>query len=78
MKKHSVSIRGHRTSFSLEDAFFNILRQIAESKQISIARLVAQIDTKRSPEENLSSALRLHVLNHVLEKNQAAADNPAD
>ncbi|MFD0917621.1 ribbon-helix-helix domain-containing protein [Pseudahrensia aquimaris] len=65
MKKHSVSIRGHSTSFSLEDQFWDELKLIAKRNNQSIAHLVTQIDAKRSADENLSSALRLFVLAHV-------------
>ncbi|MBA8839415.1 ribbon-helix-helix domain-containing protein [Ochrobactrum sp. RH2CCR150] len=63
LRKHSVSIRGHATSYTLEDEFFVILNQIAETRGQSIAALVAEVDSKRERTANLSSALRLHVLN---------------
>jgi predicted DNA-binding ribbon-helix-helix protein len=63
LRKHSVSIRGHATSYTLEDEFFEILNQIAETRGQSIASLVAEVDSKRERTTNLSSALRLHVLN---------------
>lgn len=63
LRKHSVSIRGHATSYTLEDEFFEILHQIAETRGQSIAALVAEVDSKRERTANLSSALRLHVLN---------------
>ena len=63
LRKHSVSIRGHATSYTLEDEFFEILNQIAEMRGQSIAALVAEVDSKRERTTNLSSALRLHVLN---------------
>ena len=62
MAKRSVSIRGHRTSFSLEDEFWMELKSIARHRKISLAQLVTQIDIMRGEEQNLSSALRLHVL----------------
>lgn len=65
MNKRSVSIRGHQTSFSLEDEFWNELKTIAATKQVSLAQLVTQVDTRRAPEQNLSSSLRLYVLNHI-------------
>ncbi|MEL4069497.1 ribbon-helix-helix domain-containing protein [Ochrobactrum sp. GPK 3] len=63
LRKHSVSIRGHATSYTLEDEFFEILNQIAETRGQSIAALVAEVDSKGERTTNLSSALRLHVLN---------------
>ena len=68
MNKRSVSIRGHRTSFSLEDEFWNELKAIARIRQISVAQLVTQVDLRRNEEENLSSALRLFVLRDLKSK----------
>lgn len=65
VRKRSVTIRGHRTSFSLEDVFFDHLESIAAHRNLSIAALVAEIDELRPREANLSSALRLFVLNWV-------------
>ena len=70
MRKRSVTIDGHRTSVSLEDAFWTELSAIAERRGLSLNALVAEIDHGRSdgrPDgqtgpDNLSSALRLHVL----------------
>lgn len=60
--KRSVSIRGHRTSFSIEQPFFDDLLRIAVQREIPLARLVGEVDEARPRETNLSSALRLHVL----------------
>lgn len=62
VRKRSVSIGGHRTSYSIEDAFQAELNAIAEKRGISLAALIAEIDAERDPETNLSSALRLFVL----------------
>jgi predicted DNA-binding ribbon-helix-helix protein len=62
VRKRSVSIRGHRTSFSLEDAFFAELERLAALRGMPLATLVAEIDAARERTTNLSSALRLHVL----------------
>ena len=62
VRKRSVSIGGHRTSYSIEDAFQAELNAIAETRGISLAALIAKIDAERDPEANLSSALRLFVL----------------
>ena len=62
IRKHSVSLHGHRTSLSLEEEFWAELKAIATSRNMSLASLIAQIDDERAPEANLSSALRLHVL----------------
>lgn len=65
IRKHSATLHGHRTSFSLEDAFFEELRTIAASRSMSFAALLAEIDDARPEESNLSSALRLYVLDWV-------------
>ncbi|MCB1383803.1 MAG: ribbon-helix-helix domain-containing protein [Notoacmeibacter sp.] len=63
--KRSVSIHGHRTSFSLEQEFFAELEAIAKQRGLSLAALVAEIDETRPRNTNLSSALRLAVLAHL-------------
>ncbi|MDX8467553.1 MULTISPECIES: ribbon-helix-helix domain-containing protein [Mesorhizobium] len=62
VEKRSVTIRGHRTSFSLEQPFYDDLVTIAAQRSISLAALVAEIDETRTRDANLSSALRLYVL----------------
>ncbi len=62
VRKRSVTIRGHRTSFSLEAPFHDDLVTIAAARQMTLAALVAEIDAARPRDTNLSSALRLHVL----------------
>ena len=60
MKKRSITIQGHRTSVSLEEPFWTILRATANQRGVSLASLVQNIDRKR--DGGLSSALRLFVL----------------
>lgn len=60
--KRSVSIRGHRTSISLEQPFFDELAEIARRRGLALAALIAEVDAQRQRETNLSSALRIHVL----------------
>nr|WP_272211480.1 ribbon-helix-helix domain-containing protein [Marinicella sp. W31]MDC2877370.1 ribbon-helix-helix domain-containing protein [Marinicella sp. W31] len=62
IRKRSVSLHGHRTSFSLEDAFFNEIRDLAHQRGVSLAALLSEIDDTRSQDVNLSSAVRLFVL----------------
>jgi predicted DNA-binding ribbon-helix-helix protein len=62
VEKRSVSIRGHRTSYSLEKPFYDDLVAIAQSRKMTLAALVASIDAARPAGANLSSALRLYVL----------------
>ncbi len=59
--KHSIVIAGHRTSVSLEDAFWRALKEIAAQEGDSLAALVSRVDAGRG-EANLSSALRVFVL----------------
>lgn len=61
MKKRSVSIAGHQTSVSLEEPFWDALRELAAAQKVSVAALIAGIDATR--EGNLSSAIRVYVLN---------------
>lgn len=62
--KRSVSIAGHSTSISLEEPFWTELRRLAASRGETLAALIAEIDGQRG-EANLSSALRLFVLEAV-------------
>ncbi|ENN87703.1 hypothetical protein RHSP_46195 [Rhizobium freirei PRF 81] len=62
IRKHSATLHGHRTSFSLEDAFWTELKAIAGARGISLAALISEIDDGREAGSNLSSALRLYVL----------------
>ena len=61
--KRSIVIAGHKTSVSLEDAFWKGLKDIAGDRDITLSDLVAEIDLERR-QGNLSSAIRLFVLNH--------------
>lgn len=62
IRKRSVTIRGHRTSYSLEQSFYDELLNIAQSRGLTLAALVGEIDGARARDTNLSSALRLYVL----------------
>jgi predicted DNA-binding ribbon-helix-helix protein len=59
--KRSTIVAGHKTSVSLEDAFWNGLKEIARERHMTLSALVAAIDAQRQ-HGNLSSALRLFVL----------------
>ena len=59
--KRSIVIAGHKTSVSLEDAFWKGLKEIALSRGVTLSDLVAAIDSERQL-GNLSSAIRLFVL----------------
>ncbi|WP_188721534.1 ribbon-helix-helix domain-containing protein [Nitratireductor aestuarii] len=67
-RKRSVTLHGHRTSFSLEDEFFEEIQRIARERSQAVAALIAEIDDARPREINLSSALRLFVLNDLKAK----------
>ncbi len=61
--KRSLTLKGHRTSVSLEDEFWRAFRDIAEEKNQAINALAAEIDVERDPETGLASAIRVFVLN---------------
>ncbi|MGO9674785.1 MAG: ribbon-helix-helix domain-containing protein [Methylocella sp.] len=63
--KHSLAIAGHRTSISLERAFWDRLNALAAERGASLAALVAEIDAGRGA-ANLSSAIRVYVLQSAL------------
>jgi predicted DNA-binding ribbon-helix-helix protein len=63
ISKRSIVIGGHKTSVSLEDAFWSDLKQIAHTQEASLSELIAKIDETRQ-QGNLSSAIRLFVLEH--------------
>ena len=62
--KRSIVIDGHKTSVSLEDAFWDDLKKIAHDRQVTLSELVTKIDLTRD-QGNLSSAIRLFVLQRI-------------
>ena len=70
--KRSIVIAGHKTSVSLEDAFWGALKEIAAGGSKTLSDVVAEIDTGR-PHGNLSSAIRLFVLDHYRAKTNGHA-----
>ena len=60
--KRSLTLRGHRTSVSLENEFWRAFRDIAARKNKPINELAAEIDEARGVESGLASAIRLYVL----------------
>jgi predicted DNA-binding ribbon-helix-helix protein len=62
--KRSLTLRGHRTSVSLEDAFWSAFRDIASQKGRPVNDLAAEIDEARGTDCGLASAIRLFVLDH--------------
>ena len=71
--KRSIVIAGHKTSVSLEDAFWRGLKEIAATRDVTLSDLVATIDGGRH-HGNLSSAIRLYVLDHYRLK--ASGEHP--
>ena len=61
--KRSIVVAGHKTSVSLEDAFWKGLKEIANQRDMTVSQLVASIDSDRR-HGNLSSGIRVFVLNH--------------
>lgn len=64
--KRSLTIAGHRTSISLEDAFWSRLKALAKDREQPLSELIAHIDASRG-EANLSSAIRVFVLESSLQ-----------
>ncbi len=60
--KRSLTLKGHRTSVSLEDEFWRAFRDIAQEKDQPINALAAEIDVARDPETGLASAIRVFIL----------------
>lgn len=78
--KRSIVIGGHKTSVSLEEAFWTDLKEIARVRHATLSKLVADIDQARQ-QNNLSSAIRLFILAYVREHRKIegqAAQRPAE
>lgn len=71
--KRSVVIAGHRTSISLEEPFWRLAKAMAEQEGHSLAALVGRIDSERRG-NNLSSAIRLAVLEWLMQKGEMKVD----
>src|ERR1700748_345970 len=71
--KRSIVIAGHKTSVSLEDAFWQALKEIAAASNMHLSGLVDEIKQRRAG-SNLSSALRLFVLDHFRSQAAGGAD----
>ena len=67
-RKHSLTLRGHRTSVSLEDAFWHEFRRIARDQGRAVNDLAAEIDEGRGTSVGLASAIRVFVLDQVRER----------
>jgi predicted DNA-binding ribbon-helix-helix protein len=73
--KRSIMIAGHKTSVSLEDAFWRGLKEIAAQRQLTLSDLASSIDLGRV-QGNLSSAIRLFVLDHYRGLIEASVGSP--
>ena len=67
-QKHSLTLKGHRTSVSLEPEFWMAFRRIAAEKNIPINELAADIDADRGADIGLASAIRVFVLAHFMHR----------
>lgn len=74
--KRSVVIDGHKTSISLEEPFWQAVRDIADQRQITVSELLRQIDQSRA-NANLSSAVRIFVVDQFRRQAEAARLRPA-
>ena len=72
--KRSIVVAGHKTSVSLEEAFWNGMKEISSQRNMTLSELVGEIDNNRQ-QGNLSSAIRLFVLDYF--KSRAMAASPS-
>ena len=63
--KHSLTLKGHRTSVSLEDPFWQQFKKIAQERDLAINELAAEIDALRGTDTGLASAIRLFILEYI-------------
>ena len=73
--KRSIVVAGHKTSVSLEEAFWNVMKEISGERNLTLSELVGEIDGKRQ-QGNLSSAIRLFVLDHFKSRATATGSDP--
>ena len=66
--KHSLTLRGHRTSVSLEEPFWREFRRVASDEGRAVNDLAAEIDAARAPGTGLASAIRVFVLRRALDR----------
>ena len=73
--KRSIVVGGHKTSVSLEEAFWNGMKEISKQRSLALSEVVGEIDGNRQ-QGNLSSAIRLFVLDHFKSRAAASAAGP--
>ena len=74
--KRSIAVGGHKTSITLEDAFWARLKDIARSRNMTLSEIIGYIDSRRN-QPNLSSTIRLFVLESALAQRDAPAVDAA-
>lgn len=72
-EKHSLSLKGHRTSVSLEPEFWHAFRALAAAEKKAINQLAAEIDAARGMDRGLASAIRVYVLHRLQDQVSSAA-----
>jgi predicted DNA-binding ribbon-helix-helix protein len=75
--KRSIVVAGHKTSVSLEEAFWNGMKEISGERNLTLSELVGEIDGHRQ-QGNLSSAIRLFVLDHFRKRAMPAAKSASN
>lgn len=70
MKKLSLSLSGHKTSLSIEKEFIDVLKKISIEENKSISSIINYIDSNRKIDSNLSSELRIWILNKLIQKSK--------
>ena len=75
--KRSIVVAGHKTSVSLEEAFWTSMKEISASRTMTLSDLVSEIDKGRK-QGNLSSAIRLYVLDYFRAKAGAGPSTHSD
>jgi len=73
--KRSVVLDGQKTSLTLEDAFWAEIKEIARIQNVTVSRVVAEIDATRK-HSNLSTAIRVYVLEHLQEQGRRTSIAP--
>ena len=73
--KHSLTLRGHRTSVSLEEPFWAAFKAIADRKSVAVNALAADVDERRGARLGLASAIRIYVLEDLQSQVASAASS---
>ena len=77
IRKRSIVINGHKTSVTLEDGFWSALKEISKERRSTLTEIVTEVDRQRA-QGNLSSALRLFVLNVYRSGTTSPASSPSE